>query len=90
MFKECVVWRKEIRELWNTVGEISGIDRRESRGVRRGRRGFVLGEAGERRWIRRLGNASARGLMSDKRFTEVVLDFLRNTKVGKIKEEGCL
>ena len=38
------------------------------------------------RWVRRPGNISVRELMSDKRFTEAVLDFLRNTKVGKVKE----
>ena len=38
------------------------------------------------RWVRRPGNTSVRELMSDNRFTEAVLGFLRNTKVGKVKE----
>ena len=38
------------------------------------------------RWARRPGNTSIREIVSDRRFTEAVLEFLRNPKVGKVKE----
>lgn len=43
-----------------------------------------MGEQG--RVVKRPGNTPIKELMSDRRFTGEVLDFLRNTKVGKLKE----
>ena len=84
MLKECRTWKEEIRTLWKEVGEISGC--REGKGagsVYKGRKGFCFNM---KRKEARPGNFSVRKLMSDTRFTEVVLKFLENTGVGKVKE----
>ena len=87
MLKECATWKNEIRELWRKVGESSGMRKGEKNALYRGRKGFFLGWAKNgARIIKRPGNTPTRELMSDKRFTEAVSGFLRNTKVGKIKE----
>ena len=78
---------KEIQELWRKVGEISGEEKKEENALYKGRRGYFLGwKKGGARVVGRPGNTSIREFMSDKRFAEAVLDFLRDTKVGKIKE----
>ena len=81
---ECVAWKDEIRTLWKRVGEASVSDkRRESTQGRRyrGRKGFCLGFTGEAG----PGNAPVKKLLSDSRFTEAVIDFLRVTRVGDVK-----
>ena len=77
---------KEIEELRRKVGEASGT-KREENALYKGKRGFFLGwtKSGAR-MIRRPGNTSIRELMSDRRFTEAVLGFLKDTKVGRVKE----
>ena len=53
----------------------------------KGKKDFYLGWIGEQESaIKRPGNTSIRELMSDKRFTEAILAFLRSTRVGRIKE----
>ena len=27
LFKECLTWKKEIRELWKTIAEVSGCEK---------------------------------------------------------------
>ena len=79
LFKECLTWKKEIRELWKKVAEQSGVVRIRGGTLCKGRRGFFLGWVGEQeRAIRRPGNTSVRDLMYDRRFIGAVLDFLRD------------
>ena len=71
------------------VGEISGAGvgaerTRSGDGIYKGRKGFCFG-IGKK--IRRPGNASVMDLLSDERFTEAVLKFLKNTGAGKVKQE---
>ena len=54
-----------------------------SRGAFRGRRGFCLGMGSG---VARPGNTSITKLLSDRRFVDAVLDFPKNTGVGKIKQ----
>ena len=83
MFKECRVWRDEIRTLWKGVGEISGTGERKLSGnVYKGRKGFCFGM---RRSMVRPENCSITKLMSEARSTEAVLKFLESTGVGKVK-----
>ena len=82
LFKECRAWEREIRELWTTVGGISG--KREDRdGPFKSRRGFGFHVRQERA---RPSNTSVRELLSDSRYTEAVLVFLGKTRVGEVKE----
>ena len=90
LFKECRAWKSEIRELWRKVGEISSID-----GVRRGdasggkenkkRRKKGFGFFSRENEVRP-GNCTVGRLLSDSRFTEAVLEFLKDTQVGIIKK----
>ena len=80
------MWKSEIRELWKEVGEISnegGSIEGRSQGRKKRRKGFGF-FAQENRV--RLGNCTVGRLLGDLRFTEAVLKFLRNTKVGLIKK----
>ena len=88
LFKECRTWKDEIRELWIEVGEISGTGASAEKirgvdGIRKGRKGFCFG-IGKK--TRRPGNTSVKDFLSDERFTEAVLKFLKNTGVGKVKQ----
>ena len=91
LFKECRAWKNEIRKLWREVGEISGADKtgderrsgsQKGGGKRRKKGfGFVTHE-----YTVRPGNCSVGRLMSDTRFTDAILSFLRDTQVGLIKK----
>ena len=87
LFKECRAWKKEIRELWKKVGEISRVSRDTGdRSLERGRKkkkgfGFFSQE-----YRVRPGNCTVGKLMSDARFTEAVLNFLESTQVGLVKK----
>ena len=86
LFKECRTWKNEIRELWKEVGDISndgGSIEGGSQSRRKRRKGFGF-FAQENRI--RPGNCTVGRLLGDSRFTEAVLKFLRNTKVGLIKK----
>ena len=84
LFKECKTWEKEIRELWSTVGRISGKkevkDEKEPFKSRKGF-GFHVRQARARP-----SNTTVRELLSDSRYTEAVLEFLRRTRAGEVKE----
>ena len=82
LFKECKRWEKEIRELWNAVGRVSG-KRQEGDGPFRSRKGFGFHVRQARA---RPSNTTVRELLSNSRYTEAVLDFLGKTRVGKVKE----
>ena len=75
-----MAWKAEIRELWKSVGEASsdgmvpGVFRRF-----KGKKGIRTGRPGP-------GNTPVRKLLSDHRFTEAVVSFLRNTAVGRAKK----
>ena len=78
---------EEIKKLWRGVAEASGSKCEMQGRSCKGKRGSYLGWIDEwERAIRRPGNTPIRELMSDRRFTEAVLIFLRSTKVGRIKE----
>ena len=49
----------------------------------KGRKGFGIAVKGKRASP---GNASVKKLFSDERFHEAILDFLRNTSVGRVKK----
>ena len=86
LFKECRAWKEEIKELWREVGRISKTDERAGN-MYKGRKGFFLGwQERQHRAVRRPGNASVKGLLGEERFIPVVLNFLRRTDVGKLKE----
>ena len=81
LFKECRAWTTEIKELWTAVGKASG--RRERSGESfKSRRGFGYRV---RQAVARPSNTSIRDLLSNDRYTEAVLGFLRNTRVGEVK-----
>ena len=82
LFKECSKWGKEIRELWDAVGKISGR-RGEAEGPFKSRKGFGFRVRQARA---RPSNTTVRELMSDDRYTEAVLNFLGKTRVGEVKE----
>ena len=84
LFKECRAWEKEIRELWKTVGSISGKRNKEegSSGPFRSRKGFGFHVRQARA---RPSNVMVRELLSNGRYTGAVLDFLERTKVGEVK-----
>ena len=84
LFKECKTWKDEIRELWETVVNISGKKNREE-GIDRpfkSRKGFGYHVQQARA---RPSNITIRGLLSDERYTEAVLRFLGSTRVGEVK-----
>ena len=84
-FLRSAAWEKEIRELWSTVGRLSG-----KKGAKEGmgepfksRRGFGFQVKQARA---RPSNTTVRELLSNNRYTEAVLVFLRKTRVGEIKD----
>ena len=82
LFKECGKWGKEIRDLWNAVGRISG-KREDGGGPLRSRKGFGFHVRQARA---RPSNTTVRELLSNVRYTEAVLEFLEKTRVGEVKE----
>ena len=82
LFKECRTWRKEIEELWKEVGRISGR-REEGEGPFRSRKGFGFHVRQARA---RPSNTTVRELLSNDRYTDAVLNFLGQTRVGEVKE----
>ena len=83
MFKECKAWKKEIRELWKAVSEGVGHSERREGHVLKGKKGFGYGV---RKGNKGPGNTTIRELLGDERYTEAVVEFLRVTKVGQVKE----
>jgi hypothetical protein len=85
LFKECRHGKKEIRELWSTVGKISGKERSKEGMDRpfKSRKGFGFHVRQARA---RPSNTTVRELLSNNRYTEAVLDFLGKTRVGEVKE----
>ena len=79
--KECTAWTKEIRELWTVVGKASG-ERELTRDPFKSRKGFGFRVRQARV---RPSNTSIRDLLSNSRYTEAVLRFLEETKVGEVK-----
>ena len=88
LFKECRAWKKEIRELWKRVGEISNASRdAEDKTLRKGRKKRKKGFGFFSQMYRvRPGNCTVGKLMSDSRFIEAVLVFLESTQVGLVKK----
>ena len=72
-----MTWKDEIKKLWTDVGEASAI--RNKTHVYNWKKGpeyrFRSGGATP-------GNTTIRELLSDERFSEAVLAFLRTTEVG--------
>ena len=82
LFKECSSWAREIRELWTAMGRVSG--RREQKGdPLKSRKGFGYGV---RQASARPSNTSVRELLSNEQYTDAVLKFLGDTRVGEVKE----
>ena len=84
LFKECKTWEREIRELWSTVGKISGKrgSKEEMDGPFKSRRGFGFHVRQARA---RPSNTTFKELLSNSRYTEAVLEFLGKTRVGEVK-----
>ena len=86
LFKECTTWKKEITELWEEVGRISGKRKDEEGkdgGPYRSKKGFGYHVRQARA---RPSNTTVRDLLSNSRYTSAVLDFLDKTRVGEVKE----
>ena len=81
LFKECKAWAREIKELWTTVGKISGR-KEQTGGPFRSGKGFGYGVRQARA---RPSNTSVRDLLSGEQYTDAVLKFLEDTKVGEVK-----
>ena len=87
LFKECLAWRKEIRELWEEVGEAIATGSGKIRNRYKGRKGFYLNRReGENVAARGPGDTSIGVLMSDEECIPAVLRFLGRTGCGKLKE----
>ena len=85
LFKECRAWERDIKELWSTVGKISG-----KRGLSeemdrpfKSRKGFGFHVRQARA---RPSNTTVRELLSNSKYTEAVLEFLGKTRVGEVKD----
>ena len=88
LFKECRAWKKEIRELWKKIGEISNTsqeaeDKSLKIGGKKRRKGFGFRS---HEYKVRPGNCTVGKLMGNPRFAEAVLSFLESTQVGLIKK----
>ena len=84
LFKECGAWKDGVRELWETVGNISG-GRDEGGGVDRpfkSRKGFGFHVRQARAGP---SNTTVREPLSNERYTDAVLSFLGKTRVGEVK-----
>ena len=82
-FKECTTWKKEVGKLWKEVGEASNVGKiTGERGVWGAQR-FCLGMG---RGVSIPGNTLIRNFLSDERFVEAGLEFLRFTSVRKCKQ----
>ena len=82
LFKECSSWKREIRELWNTVGELSGR-REQTGGPLKSREGFGYRV---RKARARPSNTSVRDLLSSEQYTGATSRLPENTRVGEAKE----
>ena len=82
LFKECRTWEREIKELWATVGKLSG-KRVQASGPFRSRKGFGYGVRQARA---RPSNTPVRDLLSNEQYTDAVLGFLGAARVGEVKE----
>ena len=95
LFKECITWRDEIRELWREKGDMSGeagsgegrVSGGTISGNYKGKKVFYLGrmQGGSRR-VRGPGNTSVRDPMTDRCCIGPVFPFLGRTEVGRVKE----
>ena len=84
LFKECTARTVGIKRLWTAVGEApGGRERTDELFKGRKRFGYRVRQARARP-----SNTSIRDLLSDDRYTEAVLDFLRDTRVGEVKAES--
>ena len=81
LFKECRTWTTEIRELWTAVGNESG-KREQADEPFKSRKGFGYRVRQARA---RPSNTSVRDLLANDRYSEAVLRFLRDTRVGEVK-----
>ena len=87
LFKECTAWTAEIGELWRAVGETSGRKKRADEPFK-SREGFGYKVRQARA---RPSNTSIRDLLSDDRYTDAVLTFLREVRGwGKLKQDHCV
>lgn len=82
LFKECIVWRKEVRKLWKEMrlASRSGKETRPWR-VWKGREDFGY----QFQCGARPGNATERTVVRQERHADGVPDFLSDTKAGTIK-----
>ena len=86
LFKECLTWKREIRTLWR-VGDISGSRGRDG-GTKenvpqKSKKGFGYMVLQKRT---RPSNTTMWELLTNDRLCRVVLKFLRDSKVGNVKE----
>ena len=95
LFKECLAWKQEIRELWKEVKEATRVQGVQCLGgtVYKGRKGFLLGtmrqeggRPGRSRGSRGPGNTSIGDLMADERCIPAIISFHKKTKCGQVKE----
>lgn len=78
------MWKDEIDELWKRLGDISGDRGRDGREHHlNSRKGFGYGI---RKTKVRPSNTSIRDLLGNGAFAEAILPFLKDTKIGMIKE----
>ena len=79
--------KKEIAELWEEVGRISGkrgkTGKEKDEGPYKSRKGFGFHVRQARA---RPSNTTVRELLSNDRYTSTVLNFLSKTRVGEVKE----
>ena len=83
LFKECLTWKREIRELWTAVGEASGMGEQTDEPFKNKKGlGYRIRQAQARP-----SNTSIRDLLSDERYTEAVLRFLGDTREERSRKE---
>jgi hypothetical protein len=82
LFKECTAWTAEIRGALDSGGE--GIRKKRAGRTNPLRVGRVSG-TGSGRQGRGPATHRVRDLLSNDRYTEAVLRFLRDTRVGEVK-----
>ena len=76
-----MAWKPEIRGLWKAV--VRPAPKKSHRKHVQGKEGFGYGVRKRRAGP---GNTKTRDLLADGRYSEAVLDFLRATKVGAVKQ----
>ena len=82
------MWGDEIHELWERVGNTSG-DREEDGGKHVLKSGKGFGYDIRKAKIRP-SNASIRDLLGNDTFTDAILSFPKDTKVGIVKEGALI